>query len=77
MAKKKKKRRLRARSIWLLVIGYTILGVLFTLYYLNAHAPDPTQVESGASPMGLGSLFPIIVILWPLFLIIHIIQVIL
>ena len=77
MARKKKKPRLRARSIWLLVIGYTIIGVLFTLYYMNAHAPDPTRVEAGANPMGLGSLFPIIVILWPLFVIIHIIQVLL
>lgn len=75
MAKKKKKRKLKPRTIWSLFIAYFLAGIIVAILYLNHNAPDPDTAN--AAQQGATSawgLFPILVMLWPVFLVILLIQ---
>ena len=74
MTKKKKKGRISTKSAWMLTLAYFVVGFVVSILFLNS--VDPTT-EAGADPnTGLpGSpwlLFPIVVIIWPVFLVIMI-----
>lgn len=75
MTKRKHKRRLAARTIWLLVLGYFILGAIvgaLFLQQLTAGAARPTTGEP--SIQNAWGLFPVVVMLWPIFLIIWLVR---
>ena len=75
MSKKKKRRRIKPRVAWMLLIGYVVLGLVVALFWLNRHAPNSDQIDAVrqgmANPWGL---VPIIVMLWPIFLVIMLYQ---
>ncbi len=76
MGKRKKKRGPSARMVWSLVLGYLIIGGVVATLFLQ-------QVGSGADPApgadptlnNAWGLFPLIVLLWPIFLIVMIVKV--
>jgi hypothetical protein len=78
MGKRKKKRKLGPRMTWSLVLGYFILGIVVAALFLS-------QVNSGAEPVNpdeaslynAWGLFPLVVLLWPVFLVVLIIKAIL
>ncbi len=75
MAKRKKKSKLSARAVWSLLIAYVVAGVVVAILYLNRNAPGSEDVD--AVQQGLSNawgLFPIVVILWPIFLIVLLVQ---
>ena len=62
MAKKKKKRKLRARTLWTLSIGYFLAGFVVAVFYLNQNAPSADEVEAAQQGMNNAwGLLPIIV----------------
>lgn len=78
MTKRKKKRKLKAWTIWSLIIGYVVAGAIVAVLYLSRNAPDAEDVN--VAQQGLSNawgLFPIIVMLWPIFLVIFIVQMLL
>ncbi|MCP4547374.1 MAG: hypothetical protein GY835_13030 [bacterium] len=76
MGKKKKRRKLKTRTIWILLSSYMIVGVVVALFVLNNHTSDPVQTEAGQqAASGAGTVFPLIVMLWPIFVVIHLIRI--
>lgn len=75
MGKRKKKRGPGARVVWSLVLGYLILGGIVAVLFLQ-------QIAAGADPAPAGGpslnnawgLFPLIVLLWPIFLVVMILK---
>ena len=76
MAKRKKRSRFRARTIWAMIISYLVLGVILALIYLGQNAPEASITDASAQVQpNAWALFPIIVMLWPLFLVILLVQI--
>ena len=75
MGKKKKRARFSARTIWAMFIGYMVIGAIVAIVYLGRKAPDPELIDAttaaGSNPW---ALFPVFVLLWPIFLAILILQ---
>ncbi len=75
MTKRKRKRRLRPRTVWLLVLGYFIVGTAIAMLFLQQ-----LTASAGPAPPGQPSLnnawglFPLVVMLWPIFLVILIVK---
>ncbi|MEZ4396561.1 MAG: hypothetical protein R3C71_06610 [Candidatus Krumholzibacteriia bacterium] len=75
MSKRKRKRRLRPRTIWWLVLGYFVLGAVVAALFLQ-------QMTAGAPRVGAGEpsinnawgLFPLVVMLWPIFLVVYVVR---
>jgi hypothetical protein len=75
MTKRKHKRRLRPRTIWLLVLGYFIVGSVTAAFFMQ-------QLTAGAQPAVPGQptlnnawgLFPVVVMLWPIFLVVMLVK---
>jgi hypothetical protein len=76
MAKRKKRSRFRARTIWAMIISYLVLGVILALIYLEQNAPEASITDANAQVQPTAwALFPIVVMLWPLFLVILLVQI--
>ena len=75
MGKKKKRARFKPRTIWAMVIGYIVIGAIVAMIYLGQQAPDP-QLLDGSAPPGANpwALFPVFVMLWPIFLVVLIVK---
>jgi len=75
MTKRKRKRRLKPRTIWLLVLGYFLVGSVLAALFLQ-------QLTAGAAPATPGqpslnnawALFPVVVMLWPIFVIVWLVK---
>jgi hypothetical protein len=75
MSKRKHKRRLKPRTIWILVVAYFVVGGVIAALFLQ-------QLAAGVKPAGPGEaslnnawgLFPVVVMLWPVFLIIWLVK---
>jgi hypothetical protein len=75
MAKKKKKRKLKPRTIWLLSISYFVIGFLVAILFLNSISPETEVVENDNTQNARTSpwmLFPVVVMLWPIFVVVMI-----
>ncbi len=76
MGKKKKRARFGARTIWMMIIGYLVLGVITALIYLSRNAPDPAYVDMSSQGMtNPWALFPVVVMLWPIFVVVLLFQI--
>lgn len=75
MTKRKHKRRLAARTIWLIVLGYFILGAIVGVLFLQQLTAGAERPASGEpSIQNAWGLFPVVVMLWPIFLIIWLVR---
>jgi hypothetical protein len=75
MTKRKRKRRLRPRTIWLLVLGYFLVGGVIAALFLQELTAGTTPAAPGQPSLNNAwGLFPIVVMLWPLFLIVWLLK---
>ncbi len=76
MSKKKSKRRkLKTRTIWILVLSYMVLGaVVATLFLQQTTAGAEIGAPGQANLNNAWGLFPLIVLVWPIFLVIFLIR---
>ncbi len=75
MGKRKKKRKLSPRTSWLLVLGYFILGVVVAALFLSQVSTGSQPVDPDeASLYNAWGLFPLVVLLWPVFRIVLVIK---
>ncbi len=78
MSRKKKKARFKPRTIWAMVIGYMVVGAIVAILYLGQQVPDPELIDASAPPgSNPWALFPVFVMLWPIFLVILIVKLLL
>lgn len=75
MSKRKRKRRPRPRTVWLLVLGYFVLGAIVAALFLQQMTTGVAQPSGGEPTVNNAwGLFPLIVMLWPIFLVIYILR---
>ncbi len=75
MGKRKRKRKLSPRLTWLLVLGYFTLGVVVAALFLSqVNTPAQPVDPDEASLYNAWGLFPLVVLLWPVFMIVLIIK---
>lgn len=75
MSRKKKKSRIGARTAWILFTAYMVAGIVVAILFLGSSETPATAATSpqdaAASPW---ALFPVVALLWPIFLVILIVR---
>jgi hypothetical protein len=75
VSRKKKKSRISVRTAWVLFVAYIVVGMVVAILFLG---PSETGTATATSPqdaaMSPWALFPLVALLWPIFLVIMIVR---
>lgn len=72
---KKRKRRFKARTIWMMVLAYFIAGGIVAALFLQGISADAEIAGPGEPSLNNAwGLFPLIVLLWPVFLVVMVVR---
>jgi len=75
VSRKKKKSRISARTAWLLFIGYMVAGIVVAILFLGpSETPTAAATDPQAAAANPWALFPVVALLWPIFLAILIVR---
>ncbi len=72
---RKRKRRFKARTIWMMVLAYFIAGGVVATLFLQDVVGDGTGTATGEPSLNNAwGMFPLVVIIWPVFLVVMIVR---